>query len=100
PAHRALRHLPTRRSSDLGDEVAVPVAEDVVPCKVRDRHAVVNPAADDDRAQVTAALDDGPYQGLPEAADGLAGFRGCTEAQEVEDRKSTRLNSSHVKSSY
>src|SRR5699024_11637651 len=76
--HRALRSFPTRRSSDLDDEAA---AEDDADA---DADAEDDADADDDAAADDEADD-------AEVADG---------GEFTIDRKSTRLNSSHVSNSY
>src|SRR5690606_41746678 len=85
------------RSVRRGDPAAVdqdraPVGQPQRREDVDARHALVRPAAQDDAARdVVPPLDlDGPVQ----QADGVLGH------VPQRDRKSTRLNSSHVKISY
>src|SRR5690606_39584236 len=85
--HRVLHSFPTRRSSDL--QVLLQFVEDALPLQ-RPR------AADDPGPSAEAASEFTRLGAAAPAEDDLAG-----EQQAVmQDRKSTRLNSSHVKISY
>src|SRR5690606_42131474 len=87
-AMRVLHSFPTRRSSDLGGG----------------RRAGAVGARGDYQARRSAArrqsaLGDGLPRRRPAGRAGVAGERGRAVARPL-DRKSTRLNSSHVKISY
>src|SRR5690606_41193419 len=86
----ALRSFPTRRSSDLKPGVEVPTAEQLL--------AVFESVR---TAQVTAyedAVADAPL--VPRVPEPAAIVEESTIPEIGVDRKSTRLNSSHVKISY
>src|SRR5690606_41679492 len=97
-AHLRPAPSPTRRSSDLAGHTILKLAladqPDASPDAQAFSRAVLR--AMENPEQVTARLfsiRSGPLLGLAEAAEGVAKLSG-------EDRKSTRLNSSHVKISY
>src|SRR5690606_41222664 len=91
--HRHLRSFPTRRSSDLGFEPRHECA--CQPLIARVAYDVVNAVSDGDlrRAVPAPVIDDQPFH-LVEAR-----YRSRRSPRRT-DRKSTRLNSSHVKISY
>src|SRR5206468_5506950 len=86
--HRDLHSFPTRRSSDLHDliEIGIDGDSDVDVCS--------GPAP-----RAVAHAPDLTVRHVPHDAVGVAESRG-TEADALEDRKSTRLNSSHDQISY
>src|SRR5207302_7938428 len=88
-AHRALHSFPTRRSSDLGPLRAAAVAEGGPARRQRARDHDRRPQA---------------RHRCPDAHGERGGFSGlegqCSRRERWGDRKSTRLNSSHVKISY
>src|SRR5207249_10827428 len=91
-ARSALRSFPTRRSSDLVEQVA------------RGDGGVLGPDGGggglSQRAPRRAGADHAGRELLPrDAGDDLGGVVGG-RVREQEDRKSTRLNSSHVSISY
>src|SRR5690606_39318749 len=94
PSHRALHSLPTRRSSDLDLIDLNPYHS--VPTLV-ERDLVLYAAS-----VVSEYLDERyPHPPLmPVDPLSRARLRLATLRLEIEDRKSTRLNSSHVKISY
>src|SRR5690606_39692376 len=95
---RGRRAFPTRRSSDLDVQVAGNEPEHLeAPLEVEELIAV-GPG-------FTRALHDGPRVVARVATQNVGDTHGTARAHEVEglrhlDRKSTRLNSSHVKISY
>src|SRR5207302_11178105 len=86
--HRDLHSFPTRRSSDLSSWGLPTVTREPL-----GRRLPLSAAPTVDRA---AAEGGGPVWGEPGYRRATAGRRG----KETTDRKSTRLNSSHVKISY
>src|SRR5690606_41903254 len=90
-AYRDLHSFPTRRSSDLGARQQQCVG-------VEQRHAHVVHIAGLEVAIPHAVLAPEPGSSVRDH-DGLRGPRGSRSEQQI-DRKSTRLNSSHVKISY
>src|SRR5690606_41421880 len=92
-ALRSLRSFPTRRSSDLGQSDAANIAAPL-----------------DAMSTVTLSEEDSSLDGSVESAPGSTGESFDASAPHTEnefppdassaDRKSTRLNSSHVKISY
>src|SRR5690606_41557370 len=91
--------IPTRRSSDLRDR---PRDEDAGPDEPLPAERLVHDQRHRDADHdLDRDADDGEergvVEGVPEARAGLAGEH---RRIAVEDRKSTRLNSSHVKISY
>src|SRR5207249_11035946 len=95
---RLLPSFPTRRSSDLGQHgvLASPVLHARLPFDV----AGVDQAVD--QAGEAALVDEEPARQLvhPEPATGLVQGEEDVVPRERQDRKSTRLNSSHVSISY
>src|SRR5690606_39432583 len=96
--HLAPPSFPTRRSSDLGAERDAAAAADGVPPHLRRlaaRRLLHRPYARARRVPARVALDralePGAGNGLPRLAALLP------QASRGRDRKSTRLNSSHVK---
>src|SRR5690606_40250535 len=92
PGHGGRRSLPTRRSSDLafgrGEQAVLLHERGDVPLRLADRH---------DEARVGEELAQvGQTRDVVVALGEIA----RPAAQRQEDRKSTRLNSSHVKISY
>src|SRR5690606_41297317 len=98
-AHRDLRSFPTRRSSDLARR-ALRVGADG-----RDVDEVADALLGGDARDAVGALDmdgvEAVAPALPQHADAVDdGVRADDDAAHRIDRKSTRLNSSHVKISY
>src|SRR5690606_42014317 len=100
PAHRALHSFPTRRSSDL----SVKPEGDTV---IEHGDEVFFIAAREDIRVVMSEMQrlEGPVRRIVIAGGGNIGFRLAQRLEnehqvKIIDRKSTRLNSSHVKISY
>src|SRR5690606_41427329 len=98
PALTTLLSFPTRRSSDLPDrrrdhQLQHPDGEHRARGELRHREA----AAPDAGGRGLAAA---PRRGAWVVAQARGGWWAPGRAGRLEDRKSTRLNSSHVKSSY
>src|SRR5690606_41612222 len=91
PAHRTVHSFPTRRSSDLhGEDDRHDDVDDQRAGELRFAEIGEVERVDIDRdGNASQRTEDGPEDDAAPAARG-----------EVEDRKSTRLNSSHVKISY
>src|SRR5690606_41305107 len=90
-AHRALHSFPTRRSSDLKSE-QVSLLKSAERNFLREE-VVLNPFSDDIRALVSLVYHRFNYAVRLRFDDNIL-------ESEPKDRKSTRLNSSHVKISY
>src|SRR5690606_42034226 len=91
--HRALHSFPTRRSSDL---IVVRIRDDLV-------SSLLDDAIDRCKArpgQIAVTFGAGQRHGLDRGIKVACAVAGCDEADDFGDRKSTRLNSSHVKISY
>src|SRR5690606_41045072 len=89
-AHRDLHSFPTRRSSDLPLDVPACRGQYVVPCRAEADGVGLLGAGDEARRRGRR----NPQQLLDPCSRGLLRGNGSG------DRKSTRLNSSHVKISY
>src|SRR5690606_42157404 len=99
PPHTALHSFPTRRSSDL-DDIGHAAFEDAIePLRPAGEHAADHFVGHFGRGDVEHSLDeprlDQPLHRPPAGARGME-----HQAVAALDRKSTRLNSSHVKISY
>src|SRR5690606_41709616 len=96
--HRALLSFPTRRSSDLGVRA---VRGDVVVVELADLGAGRRPEAVERPALALGVLGAARHHRLAVGGDDdLVGEEPVGGDGAVGDRKSTRLNSSHVKKSY
>src|SRR5690606_42067606 len=97
---RPLPPVPTRRSSDLDATTAAPADEPPPNDTTASRQLRAKLTANDALQDVTASVDDG----VAELEGTVLGPTHRTTAgefaTETPDRKSTRLNSSHVKTSY
>src|SRR5690554_7556114 len=95
--HRYQHYIPTRRSSDLGEDANAIVEQlrtDNVPYELSDGGATILVPEEhvyDQRLKSAAA-------GLPTSSNG--GYSLLDDMGVTSDRKSTRLNSSHVRISY
>src|SRR5205814_3827937 len=95
----ALHSFPTRRSSDLRHEGARPRARERLRLQARavDRTGAVE--GDPEGPRQENAREESPREESPREeaeADNQEGERQKGEGQEIQDRKSTRLNSSHL----
>src|SRR5690606_41137031 len=90
-AHRVLHSFPTRRSSDLEIHMAVFLFLAGQPSRNAEARLLGAPIQDSEHA-------DGLTSIAPKRPD--PGITGDTVPLHIIDRKSTRLNSSHVKISY
>src|SRR5699024_11359862 len=92
--HRYLHSIPTRRSSDLrkAKENEKFITLDEVERKLSEEDLVI---ADQEKPMCIAGVFGGAYSGVTEGTTAI-----FLESAYFEDRKSTRLNSSHVSISY
>src|SRR5690606_39897483 len=97
--HRDVRPFPARRSSDLdlGGQFAKSLGA-VVGAAHQAELVLHQRVADFD--DLHAAKSSARIAATPRAVDGSRGVGGAAPTCGAEDRKSTRLNSSHVKISY
>src|SRR5205814_8343360 len=96
-AHALLRPFPTRRSSDL----RLPSSPNFYPLEVRARRSLAPPFMVPTRdSEIVEAPHEPPTHPVPLPLRGGKGARRAGEGRFMADRKSTRLNSSHLGTSY